>query len=329
MLNQPVVAKPGYFRKLRVTHTLVTAGTITGSTGLAADAPENVVSFLKVADAFGTPLISGDGYSTAKLINLYGGAFGVNNGTNNIESLPSYTAPSYTTGAGTYSYAIPFEFAMALGCIGAANASLPPSVFFQFNSGANVFTGGTALFPSITTQMDADFYWLPDVNIEPPGLGTTRQWQLTPINPSVAASSSGRVQVARLGGYLDTLIFIVRDSTNARSDGFWPTGRFQVLTDGVAFLDTTMSELYDDMWIQFGAVARPAGVVAISRKTSLSQQSLGLLDSGEVTLSTSPGTLMELNASPWGAGSNSPATLQALLGQIVPTQAMIYGEPEL
>jgi hypothetical protein len=135
---------------------------------------------------------------------------------------------------------------------------------------------------------------------------------------------------------------IVRDSTGARSDGFWPN-RLQVYVDGVPYIDSTMTEIYDDMAIQFGltgtatstgnpaaatAAARPVGTIAISRKNSLNQQSLGLLDTGEAYLSTNPATLIEANFAPAGAGSNSPATMSVLVGQIVPTGSIIQGLPE-
>jgi len=335
-LTQPLTARPGYFRNFRVTHTLTTTGSLTGTVALGADAPYNLNSLVQVRDAFGTPLIVADGYSVANLVGLYGGAFGLNNGTNNPANLPSYSAISTTTGAGTFSYALPLEFAKAYGVLSGANASLLPTIQFNYNSATAVFgpssTGG---YPTIGTQIDTDFYWLPEgtQGIEPPGLGTTRQWQLVQANPAVSAGASARVQFPRLGGYLDTVVAIVRDSTGARTDGFWPS-RLQFYVDGVPLVDTTMPELYDDMAIQYGfnsnlGLTRPTGTVSFCRKTSLNQQSLGLLDSGETFLSTNPATLLELNFAPAGSGSNSPATVSCLVGQIVPTGAIIQGLPEL
>ena len=67
----------------------------------------------------------------------------------------------------------------------------------------------------------------------------------------------------------------------------------------------------------------------MSRKTSLNQVSLGLLDTGEALLSTNPGTLLEANFAPAGAGSGgTAATMSVLIGQIVPTGAIIQGLPE-
>ena len=344
-LTQPLVARPGYFRNFRVTHTLTTTGTVTGTVAMAADSPYNLNSLIQVKDAFGTPLLVGDGYSLSYLVGLYGGAFGLQNGTNNPAALPSYSAISTTTGAGTFSYSLPLEFATAYGVLSAANASLLPTLQFNFASATSVFgSASTGVYPTIGTNVDTDFYWLPEgVAVEPPGLGTTRQWQVVQANPQISASSSTRVQFPRLGGYLDTLIMVVRDSTGARSDGFWPS-RLQIYVDGVPYIDSTMSEIYDDMAIQFGlvgtatttgnpaaatAAARPVGTVAISRKNSLNQTSLGLLDTGEAYLSTNPATLIEANFAPAGAGSNSPATMSVLVGQIVPTGSIIQGLPEL
>ena len=344
-LTQPLVARPGYFRNFRVTHTLTTTGTVTGTVAMTADSPYNLNSLIQVKDAFGTPLLVGDGYSISYLVGLYGGAFGLSNATNNPAALPSYSAINTTTGAGAYSYSLPLEFAKAYGVLSAANASLLPTLQFNFASATSVFgSTSTGVYPTIGTSVDTDFYWLPEgVAVEPPGLGTTRQWQVVQANPQISASSSTRVQFPRLGGYLDTLIMVVRDSTGARSDGFWPS-RLQIYVDGVPYIDSTMNEIYDDMAIQFGlvgtatstgnpaaatAAARPVGTVAISRKNSLNQTSLGLLDTGEAYLSTNPATLIEANFAPAGAGSNSPATMSVLVGQIVPTGSIIQGLPEL
>ena len=318
-----------------MTRTFVTTGTVTNNVTLTADAPYNSDALVQMKDAFGTPLAVGGGFEIEYLLSVFGGHFGQDHGTNFPKNLPSWTTVSTTTGAGSYSYALPLEFAKAIGTLSGANASLLPTIQFNLNTYATWDSTGTANLPTISTQIDADLYWLPEgVAVEPPGLGTTRQWQVVQANPTVAASAAARVQFPRLGGYLTDLIVIARDSTGARTDGYWPT-RLQVYVDGVAYIDSTWTEIQDDMAIQYGfgtglanTTVRPTGVLSISRRTSLSQRSLGILDTGESYLSTNPATLIELNGSPWAAGSNSPATMNILVGQVIPVGAIIQGLPE-
>jgi hypothetical protein len=226
-----------------------------------------------------------------------------------------------------------------MGLLPIANASILPTLQFNFSSLAQVFGAATGTAPTIQTTVDVDFQWIPEssgqssvADVTPPGLGTTRQWQVVQANPTISASTSARVQFPRLGGYLDTIAVVARDSTGARTDGFWPA-RPQFIVDGVPLMDTALGSLYDDMAIQFGFNTglnnlRPTGVIAISRKTSLNQVNLGKLDTSERLLSTNPGTLLELNFAPAGAGANSPATLSVLVGQIIPSGNVIYGLPE-
>ena len=327
IVTQPLVARPGYFATFRITQQV--AGT-TGTVVMAADAPTNLNSLITLRDAFGTPLIVADGYTVANLIGLYSGGFGVNNGSNLYSNLPGYTAPS-AAGNFTLDYSLPLEFAKGYGVLSGANASLLPTLQFNINTAGNLYaSGSTTTATTVSTTVDSDFYWLPEgAAVEPPGLGTTRQWILQQPNPLISSNSAARLQFPRLGGYLDTIILIFRDSTGVRVDPYNTASRLQLYVDGVPLIDSTVNEIYNDMWISFGAVARPTGVMAFSRKTSLSQQSLGLLDTGEVFLSTNPGTLLEIAQSPWATITNSPGTMSACVGQVVPTGSLIQGLPEL
>jgi len=150
------------------------------------------------------------------------------------------------------------------------------------------------------------------------------------------------VQLPRLGGYISTIIADLRDSAGARTDSFPTAGnRLRFLVDGVPLIDSDITSIYDDLAIQMGigsgfnnngttnSNTRPTGTLAISRKQSLGQTSLGLLDTGESYLSTNPGTQIEFAAAPWGTVSSAPAVLNALCGQVVPSGALIQGLPEV
>jgi hypothetical protein len=343
VITQPLVARPGYFRSFRVTQTV--AGT-TGTVTMTTDSYYALNSLVTLRDAFGTPLIVAPGYEATNLIPCYSGGFGLN-GANFASNLPSYSAPS-AAGNFSYSYALPLEFAKGYGVLSGANASLLPTLQFNLGASSAIYsTGATTTSTTIQTQVDSSFYWLPEgVAVEPPGLGTTRQWILQQLNPTVPSNGSARLQFPRLGGYLDTIIVEARDSTGARVD-VWPgyssgslssgnTSRMQLYVDGVPLVDATTNEWLDDMAINFGVgsaayatSSRQTGVIALSRKTSLNQANLGLLDTGEIYLSSNPGTLLEIQGAPWGTFSNSPATISALVGQIVPSGSIIQGLPEV
>ena len=74
--------------------------------------------------------------------------------------------------------------------------------------------------------------------------------------------------------------------------------------------------------------ARPLGTMWLSRKTSLAQRDFGLLDTGEIFLSTNPGTQIEVAGYPWGTITTGPGQLNAVIGQIVPSGALVRGLPE-
>jgi hypothetical protein len=343
IVTQPVVAVPGYFRGFRMTFT-TTGGSAGSGQTLNPDYPYSIASLVTLKDAFGTPIIVAPGYEAFNLIPLYGGQLGIQ-GTRFVANLPSYSASTGATSTGNFSFStyLPFEFAKAYGCISGANASLLPTLTMNIANSAALTSGGTAFSGNaLQVQCDADFYWLPEgVAVEPPGLGTTMQWIYQQCNPTFSNGSTTTVQLPRLGGYIAALILEIRDggNNNVRVDN-WPTGnnRLRIIVDGVPLIDSTMAEIYDDMAIQFGVgdgssaagtVTRPTGTICITRRTSLNQTDMGLFDTGESYLSTNPGTLIEIQGSPWASAGTGPYTLNVLAAQVVPAGTLIQGLPEV
>jgi hypothetical protein len=340
-ITTPLVARPGWYSRFRMKFHAKGGVNGTVTVAAAADAPYNSVGLIQFKDAFGTVIFAGTGYAILYLVPLFSGSFGTFKNAA-ITKLPSFTAVSVgTAGTGDFSFStvLPLEFARGMGVIAGANASLPPSLNINLNSSSTVYSTAPGTLPTLTLQVDSDYYILPDgVTIEPPGLGTTRQWIVTPMNPTVGSKFSGRIQGPRLGGWLDTIIIIMRNATGARIDG-WPgfttttlttgTARFQIILDGFPVWTTTIQELLDDFAITWPTVTRPKGVIALSRRTAMNQTVLGLLTSGEQWLASSPGTLFELAGYPWGTFAKAPATLSLCLGQIVPAGTIIQGAADL
>jgi hypothetical protein len=336
LISPPLVAVPGYASKFRL--RIQASGGVNGNSTTvqgANDAPENVVALITLWDALGTPIVSGPGFEVLRLIPMFSGGFGLQ-GSADTHSLPSFsaiaTSTTQATGTGNFTFntAIPLEFARGYGVLGMADGDVLPKLQIQLAGSATVYVTAPPTVPTMEVRLNADYYWLPQgQDIAPPGLGSTRQWFLQQGTPQPAASTTATVTIPRQGGWLDTLIFICRDANGVRQDA-WPS-IFRFNLDGIGEISTNIDEIYDDMAIAFGVglaapfPARPTGVIALSRKTSLGQQVLGLLDTMEVALSTSPGTSMSLEGAPWGSGGTGPYTISAVLGQVIPSAELIQG----
>ena len=358
LVTQPLVARPGYYRGFRV--TISATGGVNGTTTVALVASGDgifaCVSLVQLKDSFGTVLIVAPGFETLYLIPLFSGAFGLGI-SSDVSLLPSYTAASVgAAGTGNFQFSsyLPFEFAKAYGVNSGANASLQPTLQFNYAASASVYSAAPGTLPVLNAQVDSDFYWLPTGSeILPPGLGSSRQWVLQQCATTIASGATVRTSFPRLGGYIDTIILIARNTSGLRSDiwpGFasqslsTPGARLQIYVDGVALIDSTIGEILDDMQIVnqwtpvsttgntpnvTGGNMRPVGVLAFSRKTSLNQVNNGLFETGETFLSTNPGTLLEVQGAPWGTFATGPAQLNVLIGQIVPTGNLVTGLPEI
>ncbi len=326
-ITQPLPSAPGYLRYLDL--VVQASGGVNGTTTVAvtADAPFNAVSFIQLKDPWGTPVFYGDGYSLLYLVAKFGGQRGLL-GYADITSLPSYSAPStgsIGTGNFTFHTAVPMEATKGYGCMSIGNASVMPTLEVIGASSATIYSTAPGTLPTVALTVDESYYDIdPASPVEPPGNGSTLQWSVVTGNQTVGSSSSTRVQLPRTGGYLTTLILVLRDSTGARIDGYNTTGRLRVYVDGVPKFDEQWNEVIDRIANEF-QTSRPTGVVAYTFKTSVAQVSLGLLDTLETSLQTNPGTLIEVEMTPWGSITNSPAQLQAIIGQIVPVGPLAQG----
>ena len=356
LVANPMVASPGYNKGYRLKVTSTSNGATVATLVVGGDGVFPVGQLVTLKDAFGTPIIVAPGFHAFYLIPMLSGQFGIDE-TQDISNLPSFTQASTATGAFQFSSYLPWEFSKAYGLISGANASLLPTLQVNVGGTSSIWSTLTGTAPSLQFQLDVDFYWLPQgVAVEPPGIGTTCQWVLQPCNPSIGSSASLNVQLPRLGGYLTELIFELRGSTglrvaeNGTTDIGWPA-RPRFLVDGVPLIDSDIQTIFDDMAISqsIGSaagtipaglksaagtagtvqVSKPNGVIALTRKTALSQRMQGLFETGETFLSTNPGTQIEVAGFPWGTIANAPAVMNALVGQVVPSGQLIQGLPEV
>lgn len=363
----PMVSSPGWNKGYRVL-TQVLGGTSTAIGTINSDAPYNFHQLVQMKDAFGTQLLTGPGYHISNLVPLYSGQFGTDE-MRTLQNSPQFAPVNSTNGANGDTFAFPtyfpFEFAKGYGVISGANAALLPVLQINLAPITTVSAGATfSTAPTSTLTVDADFYWLPNVPADPPGIGTTCQWIFQPCNPTIPSGSSTLVQLPRLGGYLTALIFDLRNANGIRlgegattqggsgaatldSGTGWPS-RPKILVDGVPLVDSLFGTLQEDLAIsmQIGAFGgnnqataggtangtaqtyRPLGTMALNRKTSLAQRDFGLLETGEIFLSTNPGTQIEIAGYPWGTVTSGPMTLNAIVGQVVPSGALVRGLPE-
>jgi hypothetical protein len=359
-MANPMVSSPGWNKGYRVLTALTGGAGASALTVPNLDAPYNFHQLVQMKDAFGTQLLTGPGYDISFLVPLYSGQFGTDmmrTPVNSPQFAPITSQITTNTGNTQFPTYFPFEFAKGYGVISGANAALLPVLQINLASIVGLFGTGTyTTAPTSTITVDSDFYWLPNVPTDPPGIGTTCQWIYQPCNPAIPTGGSTIIQLPRLGGYLTMLIFDLRDSTGARSldttNGLpngvgWPV-RPKILVDGVPLIDSLFSTMCEDLAIStgIGAVAaqvatnatgvqagtipvpRPNGTMAISRKTSLAQRDFGLLDTGEIFLSTNPGTQIEVAGYPWGTFTTS-GTLNAIVGQVVPSGTLVQGLPEV
>jgi hypothetical protein len=342
----PMVSSPGWNKGYRIKWTSTTAagtGGVIITTGPSLDPPSNIVQLLQLKDAWGTNLLAGPGWDMMYWVQKISGQFGLDS-TRDPRALPAWTGITAASGAFVFTSYLPFEFTKGYGCISGANAALLPVLQMQVAPLSNLFSTSPSVAPVQNVQNDADFYWLPNVPVDPPGIGTTCQYIFQPCNPTIPSGGSLRVQLPRLGGFLTVLGLELRDSTNARPANAFPA-RPQVYVDGVPLLDTDVVTWQEDIAIQTdigagsvagtqvaaatGGMGLDQGTLLIDRKISLAQRDFGLLDTGEVFLSTNPGTQIEINGTPWGTISNAPATLNAVIGQVVPSGPLVQGLPEV
>jgi hypothetical protein len=300
----------------------ITASGGAGTVAVASqDAPWNAVQNIFLRDPFGQPIIQADGYSLF-LIDLYGGQSGMLGIGNKDGVLPSFVAPS-ANGNFTYRFHLPLELdSSGYGSLPAMNSASQPSIWVQLNPASVVYSTLPSTVPTLTLQLDEEFWAAPVDNPQyaPPDVGSSAQWSVSKCATGIAASQFQRIVYPRVGTYTHTLIAVLRDSTGARVDFFPPTD-LSLWVDGVPHLYETFLERQDKMFTAFG-VTRPTGVIVYTFRNSV-QTAVSTADTYDLILPTSPATLLE-QVGTWGAITNAPAQLYQITGELFPLGGIPY-----
>lgn len=321
-ITQPLVANSSYARRFRVQFT-ASGGSGTATVAAQADAPYSVVQQVVVQDANGTNIISLPGWEALYLLPKINGSWmGLN--YSDPSTLSDYSAVATGASASgdfTFSSVLPLEYlAGGIGCLGLNNAAQLPIINWTLAGSGAVYSTAPTTLPSIGVNVDADTYLIPDnVNIAPPQIGSSRQYKILSGVPSVTSSTTLPVYFpAYGGGYVDQIVFIARTSSGARTDSAWPN-RIKLYIDGQLLAQPTLAELENDFEVSFQC-ARPTGVLVFNFRNALSQFNLGLMDSAEAYVSTTPQSVIQV-----GDNWNGSASITSIVGQVIPSGAMVTG----
>lgn len=318
------ILKPvgGYLRRLTLNIQSVPAGTPSTVSTQSADGPYNVIQNVFFRDPFGQPIVQASGYSLL-LISMYSGQVGALGFGNVPSTMPSWVAPSASTGAFTLALPIPLELDSSGYCsLPDMNASSQPTVQVQLNPTSVVFSTLTGNAPSLSMSIDEPFWMAPVDNpaAAPADVGSSSQWSETRAAAGVGSGQFQRIQLPRVGTYIHTLILTLRDSTGARIDA-WPTADLALWFDGVPVLMETFAERADVMFKQFG-VTRPTGVLVYTFRDSI-QTFVSSGDTYDLLAPTTPATLLEVSGT-FGTISNAPATITTTIGELFPLGGIPY-----
>jgi len=311
----------GYMRSLEF-YITASGGNYSAAT-YTADAPYNVIQNIFLRDPYGQPIYQISGFSLF-VQNLYGGQTGALGFGNVASTMPSWSAGSATTGAFTFRLQIPIESDSSGYCsLPFQNASSQPQIQVSLNTATTVYATHTGTVdPTLSLSLDEPF-WMQPVNnpqAAPADAGSSVQWSELQAQQSPGSGVYSRIQLARVGTYLTTIILVLRDSTGARVDA-WPLTDLTLWMDGVPMLMESFAERQDKMWTQFG-VTRPTGVIVYTFKNSI-QTFVSTGDSYDLICPTTPATLLEVSGT-YQTISNQPAKITVVLGELYPLGGIPY-----
>lgn len=213
---------------------LLCQGTTTGNAAtvvFAGDAPFNVIDSLIFTDTGNSEIISSVTGWDLMIIDKFGGY----KFSDDPRTGPVYVATAGAGGTGgsfAFVLRIPIELVKrdALGTLPNKSQSTPFKVKISLAPGTTVYTTPPTAQPSVRIRMVPRSYWQPTqqdgsgnaVANQPPGVNTTQYWNKTDYTLN-AGNFTQQLQNST-GFPVRNLIFVLRDSTNSRTQGEsdWP-----------------------------------------------------------------------------------------------------------
>src|SRR5581483_9596086 len=202
-----------YMRSILVTVATTSNG---GATGTAqADGPFNLLTNIAVKQPNGQTMYQVSSGYHAAMIQKYG-------------YYRSYSDPREDPNflvhgsAATFAFRIPFELNLrdALGALPNKDAAAPFTLELTLNTLTNVFGSGQGTSPTFTVEAWLEAYDQPPTSLNgqpvqttPPNMNTLQRWTEQNITMSTGQFDA---RVRKLGNYLRELIFISKNSSNAR-----------------------------------------------------------------------------------------------------------------
>jgi len=334
-LSPVQVIAAGYLKRIKLTVTGTTSGN-SAAVAFNGDAPFNVITQFFLNQPNGSSLIQTiEGFDLYAL-NKYG-AF--NTGTFDPLSDPSYFATAGSGGTGgsfNFTLYVPIEVDARDGLGALANMAANQAYLLQFslNTTTALYSVAPTSAPVVSVVATMEFYSAPAASTQATTTtpAVAQQQAPTPIGslsliqtqiPTINASSTGKFQIVNLGNVVRFFIFILRNSSQVRTETDWPAAV------NIKYLGDVMFYKTKQQWI----IEQSLGYRLFAGKTAA--PTLNALDNGVYVLTdfmtdgaagdgvvnaanardgwlpTQAATLLEFEAvTAWGAGANNLKILQ-------------------
>ena len=320
LVNQPIKPVGGWLRHLVVTINAAN-GTSTAATVAAADAPWSVIQTLLLRDPLGQPILNLDGFG-CYLMNLYSGQCAMGRRAD-PSVVPSFAAVTLASGAGSgnfnFKLILPLELDSAGYCsLSSLNAAANITMDILLAPSASVYTTPPSTLPNLTVTVEQAFWAAPPNNAQlgPPDPGASSQWTKVGGQTAVASATNVLIASPRKGTWIHSLVAVLRDANGARQDNY-PLNDLTLQLDGVPLKIEQFSDRVDDMDRFTDGITRPTGVIAHTFRDAI-QQEISSADSHDLTLPTTPATLLEVGGTFQAIGA-APGVLTFYVGELFPT----------